>query len=219
MESFQGRMSGELLVGASTIPGEYVLPALIGRFKEKYPGHLDHPADRRQPGGRSIGWRRDAPSSGVVGARLGHPRHRVQRADARRRGRGGPRDPRMARPQADHAGGSARRAAAASASGGRAPGPRWRRRSPRPGTDLVRVPHRGRDGLDPGDQAGGQGRRRRLGGVAARGRRGVPERARSRACVSRTSRSPARSTSPRTGSAVARPSPRRSGPSSRAEVA
>jgi DNA-binding transcriptional LysR family regulator len=30
-------MSGELVVGASTIPGEYVLPALIGRFKEKYP--------------------------------------------------------------------------------------------------------------------------------------------------------------------------------------
>jgi DNA-binding transcriptional LysR family regulator len=37
MDSFQGRMSGELLVGASTIPGEYVLPAMIGRFKEKYP--------------------------------------------------------------------------------------------------------------------------------------------------------------------------------------
>jgi DNA-binding transcriptional LysR family regulator len=37
MESFQGRMSGELLVGASTIPGEYILPALIGRFKEKFP--------------------------------------------------------------------------------------------------------------------------------------------------------------------------------------
>jgi DNA-binding transcriptional LysR family regulator len=37
MESFQGRMSGELLVGASTIPGEYILPGLIGRFKEKFP--------------------------------------------------------------------------------------------------------------------------------------------------------------------------------------
>ena len=37
MESFQGRMSGDLLVGASTIPGEYILPAVIGRFKEKYP--------------------------------------------------------------------------------------------------------------------------------------------------------------------------------------
>jgi DNA-binding transcriptional LysR family regulator len=37
LESFQGRMSGDLLVGASTIPGEYILPALIGRFKEKFP--------------------------------------------------------------------------------------------------------------------------------------------------------------------------------------
>jgi DNA-binding transcriptional LysR family regulator len=37
LEQFRGRMSGELVVGASTIPGEYVLPALIGRFKEKYP--------------------------------------------------------------------------------------------------------------------------------------------------------------------------------------
>jgi DNA-binding transcriptional LysR family regulator len=34
---FQGRMSGELLVGGSTIPGEYVLPALIGAFRGKYP--------------------------------------------------------------------------------------------------------------------------------------------------------------------------------------
>lgn len=37
LDQFQGRMSGELVVGASTIPGEYILPALIGRFKEKYP--------------------------------------------------------------------------------------------------------------------------------------------------------------------------------------
>lgn len=37
LERFQGRMSGELVVGGSTIPGEYVLPALIGPFKVKYP--------------------------------------------------------------------------------------------------------------------------------------------------------------------------------------
>jgi DNA-binding transcriptional LysR family regulator len=37
LASFQGRMSGELVVGASTIPGEYILPALIGRFRDKYP--------------------------------------------------------------------------------------------------------------------------------------------------------------------------------------
>jgi DNA-binding transcriptional LysR family regulator len=33
----QGRVSGELLVGGSTIPGEYLLPALIGAFRGKYP--------------------------------------------------------------------------------------------------------------------------------------------------------------------------------------
>jgi DNA-binding transcriptional LysR family regulator len=37
VDQLQGRLSGELAVGGSTIPGEYVLPALIGGFKEKYP--------------------------------------------------------------------------------------------------------------------------------------------------------------------------------------
>jgi DNA-binding transcriptional LysR family regulator len=37
LEHFQGRMRGELVVGGSTIPGEYVLPAIIGEFKVKYP--------------------------------------------------------------------------------------------------------------------------------------------------------------------------------------
>jgi DNA-binding transcriptional LysR family regulator len=35
IDQFQGRLSGELVVGGSTIPGEYVLPALIGQFKAK----------------------------------------------------------------------------------------------------------------------------------------------------------------------------------------
>ncbi len=34
---FQGRMSGELIVGGSTIPGEYVLPGLVAQFRAKYP--------------------------------------------------------------------------------------------------------------------------------------------------------------------------------------
>src|SRR5205814_1072311 len=37
LDQFQGRMSGELVIGGSTIPGEYVMPTLIGRFKGKYP--------------------------------------------------------------------------------------------------------------------------------------------------------------------------------------
>lgn len=37
IDQFQGRLSGELVMGGSTIPGEYVLPALIGQFKAKFP--------------------------------------------------------------------------------------------------------------------------------------------------------------------------------------
>src|SRR2546423_2663186 len=37
LDQFQGRMSGELVIGGSTIPREDVLPALIGTFKTKYP--------------------------------------------------------------------------------------------------------------------------------------------------------------------------------------
>jgi DNA-binding transcriptional LysR family regulator len=37
MDRFQGRVVGELVVGGSTIPGEYVLPELVGRFKRTYP--------------------------------------------------------------------------------------------------------------------------------------------------------------------------------------
>jgi DNA-binding transcriptional LysR family regulator len=37
LDAFQGRMSGDLVVGGSTIPGEYILPAILGRFKEKFP--------------------------------------------------------------------------------------------------------------------------------------------------------------------------------------
>jgi DNA-binding transcriptional LysR family regulator len=34
----QGLQRGSLLIGASTTPGIYVLPALIGRFRRRYPG-------------------------------------------------------------------------------------------------------------------------------------------------------------------------------------
>jgi DNA-binding transcriptional LysR family regulator len=37
LDQFLGQITGTLLVGASTIPGEYVLPALIGRFREQHP--------------------------------------------------------------------------------------------------------------------------------------------------------------------------------------
>lgn len=37
MEGFLGIRQGELMVGGSTIPGEYILPGIIGRFGKKHP--------------------------------------------------------------------------------------------------------------------------------------------------------------------------------------
>lgn len=37
LDQLMGRMKGEIVVGGSTIPGEYLLPAIIGRFRDKYP--------------------------------------------------------------------------------------------------------------------------------------------------------------------------------------
>ena len=39
IESFLGLEQGEISMGGSTIPGEYILPYFIGRFNKKYP-HL-----------------------------------------------------------------------------------------------------------------------------------------------------------------------------------
>lgn len=37
IEQFQGRVTGELTIGGSSIPGEYVMPELIGVFRGKHP--------------------------------------------------------------------------------------------------------------------------------------------------------------------------------------
>ena len=37
LAEFQGKMSGRLTIGGSTIPGEYILPRIIGQFIQKYP--------------------------------------------------------------------------------------------------------------------------------------------------------------------------------------
>jgi len=37
LDQFQGRLRGNLSLGGSTIPGTYILPELLGRFKEEYP--------------------------------------------------------------------------------------------------------------------------------------------------------------------------------------
>lgn len=37
VDAFLGRLRGELLVGGSTTPGQYVLPEFIGRFRTMHP--------------------------------------------------------------------------------------------------------------------------------------------------------------------------------------
>jgi len=37
LEKFLGLRQGEIMLGGSTIPGEYILPQILGRFHEKYP--------------------------------------------------------------------------------------------------------------------------------------------------------------------------------------
>ncbi len=37
LELLKGKKSGYIVIGASTIPGEYILPAIIGHFKNLYP--------------------------------------------------------------------------------------------------------------------------------------------------------------------------------------
>ncbi|GLI36416.1 selenium metabolism-associated LysR family transcriptional regulator [Desulforhabdus amnigena] len=37
LEKYKGKLSGHLLIGASTIPGTYILPQLIGSFKDVHP--------------------------------------------------------------------------------------------------------------------------------------------------------------------------------------
>lgn len=38
MQEFLGVQRGEIRMGGSTIPGEYILPRIVGEFHEKYPG-------------------------------------------------------------------------------------------------------------------------------------------------------------------------------------
>ena len=37
MQDFLGMKQGEVFIGGSTIPGEYILPGAIGRFNKKFP--------------------------------------------------------------------------------------------------------------------------------------------------------------------------------------
>ena len=93
LDQFQGRMSGELVIGGSTIPGEYVMPTLIGRFKGKYPdisvslligdsrqvsewveeGRVEVALVGARPGSRALESRELMPDELVLVVPAGHP--------------------------------------------------------------------------------------------------------------------------------------------------
>ena len=174
LDQFLGQVTGTLLVGASTIPGEYVLPGRHRPLPRAAPPRGHHAPDlghaRDRPGGPGRPGRR-----GRRGGRPGQPRARGAGPDA---GRAGPRRPAgtpVERPPRGHARRAADRASDRARAGlGLAPGARARAGGGRaePRRDAG---HR-RDGLDQRHQAGGQGRRRRVHHVEPGGRGRVPAR-------------------------------------------
>ena len=72
MESFLGLEQGSISMGGSTIPGEYILPELMGKFKTKYP-HLAVKltiADSREIEQRVMTGELEF---GVIGSKSSHP--------------------------------------------------------------------------------------------------------------------------------------------------
>ena len=69
---FQGKMKGKLLIGGSTIPGGYILPNLLGRFRQKYPDVMVSlkVGDTQQIVEMVVGAEVEV---GMVGARIDHP--------------------------------------------------------------------------------------------------------------------------------------------------
>ena len=213
MDSFQGRMSGELLVGASTIPGEYVLPALIGRFKEKFPdiaitlliGDSRAVTEWVAEGRAEVAWSARGRPTAASTIRELMPDELVLVV---------PRGASLARAQGGHARGSARASRCSLRERGSGTRAALERALAQAGIDLAAFRIVGEMGST---QAIKQAVKAGV-GVSLVSRRAVEEECRAGSLVvpprARTSRSPAPSTSPPTGTAAARRSPRPSGPSS-----
>lgn len=69
---FQGKMKGKMLIGGSTIPGGYILPNLLGRFRQQYPDVMVSlkVGDTQQIVDMVVGAEVEL---GMVGARIDHP--------------------------------------------------------------------------------------------------------------------------------------------------
>lgn len=69
IEEYKGLGKGNLKMGASTIPGEYLLPTYIGRFKQKYP-EVNISLSIDDTGGIAEKLVMDSIQLGVMGAKL-----------------------------------------------------------------------------------------------------------------------------------------------------
>jgi DNA-binding transcriptional LysR family regulator len=72
LQELQGAMHGELVIGGSSIPGQYILPKVLGRFQPRYPGItvVLSITDTMQTLDRVV---RGEIELGVVGATVPHP--------------------------------------------------------------------------------------------------------------------------------------------------
>ncbi len=72
LEHFKGIKSGSIIIGASTIPGEYVLPQLLGDFAHRHPGvkTVLHITDSRQTLDELLARNIDV---GIVGTKIKKP--------------------------------------------------------------------------------------------------------------------------------------------------
>lgn len=68
---FKNEITGELIVGASTIPGTYVIPRIIANFKKKYPSVSFQIVEADSKGITEKVLRHEL-LLGVVGAKMGH---------------------------------------------------------------------------------------------------------------------------------------------------
>ena len=192
IEQFQGRVSGELIVGGSTIPGEYVLPALDRRLPRQASGDRGRhcrsaTAARCRNGWRTGAWRSASsarvPPRGIWTAVSSWPTSWSSSWRPITPGRVG----RTSRSRTSVRAADPARARLRLAGDARARAGERRAR-------LRRLPDRRRDGLDAGDQAGDPGRVRDLAHLPAGGGGRVPRPAAGVACPCATSTCRARFT-------------------------
>ena len=78
MQLYNDRMEGKVEIGASTIPGEYILPPLLQDFRDKYPGIIVelYIGDTKEIVSKVLD---NLTELGIVGAKIENPKLRYQK--------------------------------------------------------------------------------------------------------------------------------------------